>query len=54
MNIDEESGTTLEDLRGDLAQRHKWTPSSGSSVDNAIVEADLGEPAQYRAVPANP
>jgi len=41
MNIDEESGTTLEDLRGDLAQRHKWTPSSGSSVDNAIVEADL-------------
>jgi hypothetical protein len=41
MNIDDESVTTLEDLRGDLAHRHKWTPSTGSSVDNAIVEADL-------------
>ena len=41
MNIDDDSVTTLEDLRSDLAQRHKWTPSSGSSVDNAIVEADL-------------
>jgi Phytanoyl-CoA dioxygenase (PhyH) len=41
MNIDDESVTTLEDLRGDLAHRHKWTPSTGNSVDNAIVEADL-------------
>ena len=41
MNIDDESVTTLEDLRGDLAQRYKRTPSSGSSVDSAIVEADL-------------
>ena len=36
MNIDDESVTTLEDLRGDLAQRHKRTPSSGSSVDTAL------------------
>ena len=41
MNIDDASLTTLEDLKGDLAQRYKWTPSTGSSVDNAIVEADL-------------
>lgn len=41
MNIDEESVTTLEDLRGDLAQRYRWTPSGGSSVDSAVVEADM-------------
>ncbi|OBI49091.1 phytanoyl-CoA dioxygenase [Mycobacterium kyorinense] len=41
MNIDDESLTTLEDLRGDLASRYKWAPSSGASVDSAIVEADL-------------
>jgi hypothetical protein len=41
MNIDDESVTTLEDLRGDLAQRHKRAPSSGSSVDTALVEADM-------------
>jgi hypothetical protein len=41
MNIDDESVTTLEDLRGDLANRYKRTPSSGSSVDSAIVDADL-------------
>ena len=41
MNIDDESVTTLEDLRSDLAHRYKWTPSTGNSVDNAIVEADL-------------
>src|SRR6201998_2625324 len=41
MNVDDESVTTLEDLRGDLAHRYKWTPSTRSSVDNAIVEADL-------------
>ena len=41
MNIDEESVTTLEDLRGDLAHRYKWAPSGGNSVDSAIVEADL-------------
>lgn len=41
MRIDDQPDTTLEDLRGDLAQRHRWTPSAGSSVDNAIVEADL-------------
>ncbi|MCV7259603.1 phytanoyl-CoA dioxygenase family protein [Mycobacterium shimoidei] len=33
--------TTLEDLRGDLAGRYKWTPSAGSSVDSAIVDADM-------------
>jgi ectoine hydroxylase-related dioxygenase (phytanoyl-CoA dioxygenase family) len=41
MDIDDESVTTLEDLRGDLAQRYKRAPSGGSSVDSAIVEADL-------------
>jgi Phytanoyl-CoA dioxygenase (PhyH) len=41
MNIDDESVTTLEDLKGDLAQRYQWTPSTGSSVDSAIVEADM-------------
>jgi len=41
MNIDDESVTTLEDLKGDLAHRYKWTPSTGSSVDDAIVEADM-------------
>ena len=41
MNADDESVTTLEDLRSDLALRHKWTPTSGASVDPAIVEADM-------------
>lgn len=41
MSIDDESVTTLEDLRGDLAQRYKRTPTSGSSVDSAIVGADM-------------
>ncbi len=41
MNTDEESVTTLEDLRGDLAQRYRWTPSGGSTVDSAVVEADV-------------
>lgn len=41
MDIDEKSDTTLEDLRGDLAQRYKWAPSGGSSVDSAIAESDL-------------
>ena len=41
MHINDESVTTLEDLRGDLALRHKWTASSGTSVDPAIVEADM-------------
>ncbi|QLL08778.1 phytanoyl-CoA dioxygenase family protein [Mycobacterium vicinigordonae] len=41
MTIDDEHVTTLEDLRGDLAERYKRTPSGGSSVDDAVVEADL-------------
>src|ERR1700758_5481150 len=41
MNIDDESVTTLEDLRSDLAHRYKWTQSNGDSGDKAIVEADL-------------
>src|ERR1700761_6627511 len=44
MNPDEhadEAVTTLEDLRGDLALRHKWTPTGGASIDPAIVEADM-------------
>lgn len=40
MSDDEPSATTLEDLRGDLAQRYKWTPTGGSSVNPAIVDAD--------------
>ncbi len=41
MNIDQESVTTLEDLRGDLAQRYKWTPTGGSSVERAVVQDDM-------------
>ncbi|OBK65204.1 phytanoyl-CoA dioxygenase family protein [Mycobacterium sp. 1165178.9] len=41
MSIDDEPVTTLEDLRSDLAQRYKRTPTGGSSVDSAVVEADL-------------
>src|SRR3984957_13891389 len=41
MNPHDKSETTLEDLRGDLALRHKWTPSGGTSVDPAVVEADM-------------
>jgi hypothetical protein len=41
MNPHDESDTTLEDLRGDLALRHRWTASGGTSVDPAIVEADM-------------
>ena len=41
MSIDDESVTTLEDLRSDLALRYKWMPSGGNSVDPAIVEADM-------------
>ncbi|MEC4763379.1 phytanoyl-CoA dioxygenase family protein [Mycobacterium sherrisii] len=33
--------TTLDDLKNDLAGRHKWTPSSGAQVDPTIVDADL-------------
>lgn len=41
MNIDDEPVTTLEDLRGDLAQRYRRTPTGGSSVDSTAVEADM-------------
>ena len=41
MSIDDESVTTLDDLKGDLARRYNWTPSSGASVAPAIVDADL-------------
>jgi Phytanoyl-CoA dioxygenase (PhyH) len=41
MDIDDESVTTLEDLRGDLAQRYKRTQSGGSAVEGAVTEADL-------------
>ncbi|KUH97773.1 phytanoyl-CoA dioxygenase family protein [Mycobacterium sp. IS-3022] len=41
MSIHDEPDTTLEDLRGDLARRYKWTPSSGSSVDPKLVDADM-------------
>ncbi|MDT5199025.1 MAG: hypothetical protein QOH34_547, partial [Mycobacterium sp.] len=41
MKPHDESDTTLEDLRGDLALRYKWTPSGGTSVDPTVVEADM-------------
>ena len=41
MTSDYESGTTLDDLKTDLAQRYKWTPTGGQSVESAVVEADL-------------
>jgi hypothetical protein len=41
MSIDDDHVTTLDDLKGDLAGRHKWTPSGGTSVDSAIVDADM-------------
>ncbi len=41
MSIDDDPVTTLDDLRNDLASRHKWTPSGGASVDPAIVDADM-------------
>jgi hypothetical protein len=40
MRHDDESVTTLEDLRTDMALRYTWTPSRGDSVDPAIAEAD--------------
>lgn len=41
MSIDDDPVTTLDDLRSDLARRHKWTPTGGASVDPAIVDADI-------------
>lgn len=41
MDSNDDYVTTLEDLRGDLAQRYKWTASGGSSVDSAVVDADM-------------
>jgi len=41
MSIDDDPVTTLDDLKSDLAGRYKWTPSSGASVDPAIVDADM-------------
>ena len=65
MTIDDDSVTTLEDLRGDLALRYKWTPSGGHTVDPAIVDADmaalsrdgyrhLAELAHCRGLPPDP
>ncbi len=41
MTSDYESVTTLDDLKSDLAQRYKWTPSGGHSVDSELVQADM-------------
>ena len=41
MSIDDDPVTTLDDLKSDLAGRYKWTPSSGASVDPALVDADM-------------
>jgi hypothetical protein len=41
MSIDDDPVTTLDDLKGDLARRHKRTPSGGASVDPALVDADM-------------
>ncbi|HEY1842078.1 MAG TPA: phytanoyl-CoA dioxygenase family protein [Mycobacterium sp.] len=41
MTPNDQSDTTLEDLRSDLALRYKWTPSGGASVDSSVVAADM-------------
>lgn len=41
MSIDDDPVTTLDDLRSDLARRHKWTATGGASVDPAVVNADM-------------
>jgi hypothetical protein len=41
VSIDNDPVTTLADLKGDLAGRHRWTPSSGASVDPGLVDADM-------------
>jgi hypothetical protein len=61
MNPRDESATTLEDLRGDLALRYKWTPTGGTAVDSGTRRGrrggagprrlcHLGKPADSRAV----
>lgn len=41
MTIDDDPVTTLDDLKSDLAQRYKRTPTSGDSVDSATVDTDM-------------
>jgi ectoine hydroxylase-related dioxygenase (phytanoyl-CoA dioxygenase family) len=41
MTSDHEPVTTLDDLKSDLAQRYRRTPSGGHSVDPAVVQADM-------------
>jgi hypothetical protein len=41
MTSHDEPVTTLDDLKSDLALRYKWKPSSGNSVDRAVLEADM-------------
>jgi hypothetical protein len=41
MTSHDESVTTLDDLKSDLALRYKWKPSNGNSVDRAVVDADM-------------
>jgi ectoine hydroxylase-related dioxygenase (phytanoyl-CoA dioxygenase family) len=41
MSSDVDPVTTLDDLKNDLAGRHKWTASGGASVDPAIVDGDM-------------
>ena len=41
MTIGDDPVTTLDDLKTDLAGRHKWTATGGASVDPAIVDADM-------------
>lgn len=40
MSIDDEPVTTLDDLKGDLAGRHKWMPSGGASVPPFVGAVD--------------
>jgi ectoine hydroxylase-related dioxygenase (phytanoyl-CoA dioxygenase family) len=40
MKHDDESVTTIEDLRTDMAHRYKFTTSGGNSVDPALADAD--------------
>ncbi|MFY2860315.1 phytanoyl-CoA dioxygenase family protein [Mycobacterium sp. THU-M104] len=41
MTIDDDPVTTLDDLKGDLAGRHRWTQTGGASVDRAVVDTDM-------------
>ncbi|OBK30685.1 phytanoyl-CoA dioxygenase [Mycobacterium asiaticum] len=41
MQSNDDSVTTLEDLKSDLAHRYRRTPTGGNTVDSPIVDADM-------------